>query len=343
MNKVSRDIHTIAIVGAGSWGTAIGAWLSRNGHKVRIWDIDQAVIDDVNQTHCNSRYLPGCKLPSGLQGFTTLESAMQSCTIVVIAVPSRVFDSATRQVESHLHLMDPQKPPVIIWGTKGFASASGHLLSDIADRVFGETAITATIAGPSFAYEVIQGLPTGFDLASRSEHNLEAIANLFRNQTALVYTTTDIVGVQIGGATKNVIAIAAGISDGLKFGINTRSLLICRGFAEMNRLNVALGGQTETLMGLSGMGDLLLTCTGDLSRNRRLGLGLGAGKQLDTILAEIGQEVEGLQSARETYHVGRRLDVFMPMTERVYRILYEGLPPMQAAHELLAIGPSLSE
>ncbi len=340
MKESTQENHRIAVVGAGSWGTAIGAWLARNGHTVRIWDIDQAVIGNINESRVNSRYLPDVRLPENLQGSETLESAMESCTTVIVAVPSRVFDSAIHSVSENLHLMDSGAKPVVIWGTKGFASESGDLLSDVASRTLQNRAITATIAGPSFAYEVIRNMPTGFDLASENAEDIEAIANLFRNATSLVYTTDDVIGVQVGGATKNVIAIAAGIADGLGFGINTRALLIARGFAEMNRLNVAMGGRTETLMGLSGLGDLLLTCNGDLSRNRRLGLGLGEGRPLNSILTEIGQEVEGLQSARETYHVGRKLDVFMPMTERVYKILYEQLPPIQAAKELLAIGPS---
>lgn len=343
MNSSQRELQSIAVVGAGSWGTALGSWLARNGHDVRIWDIDQTVISDIDHNHRNTRYLPDCELPDNLLGVDQLEDAMRSCSTVVVAVPSRVFEPALQSVASNLHVMDSGKSPVVIWGTKGFASESGELLSEVADQVLGQSVIAATIAGPSFAYEVMRGMPTGFHLASKSIDNLESIANLFRNQTSLVYTTTDIIGVQIGGATKNVIAIAAGISDGLGFGINTRALLISRGFAEMNRLNVAMGGKTETLMGLSGLGDLLLTCSGDLSRNRQLGLGLGSGKQLDAILEEIGQEVEGLQSARETYQLGKKLDVFMPMTERVYRILYEDLPPVEAAQELLAIGPSLPD
>ncbi len=343
MSLSSLESHCIAVIGAGSWGTALGAWLANNGHTVRIWDIDQNVIEDINHNHRNSQYFSDLELPNNLQGCNTLESAIESCSAVVVAVPSRVFNLAISSVSDHLHLMDSGTKPIVIWGTKGFDSETGGLLSEVTVRILKDRAITATVAGPSFAYEVIKGLPTGFHLASTYTEDIESIANMFRNATSLVYTTDDIVGVQVGGATKNVIAIAAGISDGLGFGINTRALLITRGFAEINRLNIALGGRTETLMGLSGIGDLLLTCSGDLSRNRRLGLGLGSGKQLDSVLEEIGQEVEGLQSARETYHIGKKLDVFMPMTERVYRILYEQLPPMQAAMELLAIGPSIPD
>lgn len=343
MASSSLQSHCIAVIGAGSWGTALGVWLANNGHTVRIWDIDQNVIEDIKHHHQNSKYFADIKLPNGLQGCNTLESAIESCSAVVVAVPSRVFNLAIKSISDHLHLMDSGSKPIVIWGTKGFDSETGDLLSEVTTRILKDRATTAMIAGPSFALEVVKGMPTGVHLASINAEDIESIANMFRNSTSLVYTTDDIVGVQVGGATKNVIAIAAGIADGLGFGINTRALLITRGFAEMNRLNIALGGRTETLMGPAGIGDLLLTCTGDLSRNRRLGLGLGSGKQLDSILEEIGQEAEGLQSARETYQVGKKLDVFMPMTERVYRILYEQLPPMQAAMELLAIGPSLPD
>ncbi len=341
MNTHERDTVAVAVIGGGSWGTAISAWLARNGHDVRLWDIDKKVIADINKTRCNSRYLPDVELPPNVRGFERIDSAMNFCTVVVVAVPSRVFEEALSGIYNNLHQMDDARNPIIVWGTKGFSAKSAELLSDVANRILGQSAVTAMISGPSFAFEVVRGLPSGFNLGSTHADHLESIADIFRNETTLVYTTDDIIGVQVGGATKNVIAIAAGISDGLGFGINARSMLITRGLAEMNRLNVALGGRTETMMGLSGLGDLVLTCSGDLSRNRRLGLGLGQGRGLKEVLDEIGQEVEGMQSTKEAFTIGQRLDVFMPTTERVYKILYEGLSPLQAARELMAIGPSL--
>ena len=338
-----RKTISAAVIGGGSWGTAIGAWLSRNGHDVRIWDIDSAVIDDINETGFNNRYLPDAKLPDGLRAFKDIEAAMEQCTMTVVAVPSRVFHTAIDNVGSNLRRMDHSQLPVVVWGTKGFAQQTGELLSAVAERALGDAAVTAVISGPSFAHGVVRGLPSGFDMASKCEERLEEIADYFRNDQTLVYTTDDIVGVQIGGATKNVVAIAAGIADGLNLGINAHCLLITRGLAEMNRLNIALGGRAETLMGLSGLGDLVLTCSGDLSRNRRFGQGLGQGKSMDQLHEEIGQEVEGIQSARETYLVGKNMDVFMPTTDRVYRILFEDLSPLQAAQELMAIGPSLQD
>ena len=341
LSTSERKTIPVGVIGGGSWGTGIGAWLARNGHDVRLWDIDESVIDDINNTRCNNRYLPDVELPQNLHAFTKIESALDHCLMAVMVVPSRVFEVALDQVRDNLHVMDSSAPPTVVWGTKGFSSKTGELLSTSAEQILGNEVVTAVISGPSFAFEVVRGLPAGFDLGSRHTDNLEEIADVFRNETTLVYTTDDIVGVQVGGATKNVIAIAAGIVDGMGLGINARCLLITRGLAEMGRLNSALGGRAETMMGLSGMGDLVLTCSGDLSRNRRLGLALGKGKKLDDIVSEIGQEVEGIQSTREAYMIGKKLDVFMPMTERVYRILYEGLSPVQAAQELMAIGPSL--
>jgi len=332
-----------AVVGGGSWGTAIGAWLARNGHDTRIWDIDTSLIRDINETGFNSRYLPDARLPDNLRGCESLEQAMEHCQMAVLAVPSRVFRNAVEGVASCLSLMDGSKPPIVVIGTKGFAQQTGELLSTVAEGFLDASSVIAAISGPSFAHSVVRGLPTGFDLATKSEDRIEEIANLFRNEVTLVYTTTDITGVQIGGATKNVVAIAAGIADGLNLGPNAQSLLITRGLAEMNRLNVALGGRPETMMGLSGLGDLVLTCSGDLSRNRRFGQGLGQGKSVEQVAEEIGQEVEGIQSARETYEIGRKMNVFMPTTERVYRIVFEGLSPIQAAQELVALGPSLQD
>ncbi len=340
-NSTGRELMTMAVAGGGSWGTAIGAWLARNGHQVRIWDIDSAVISDINDTRCNSRYLPGCELPGNLSGHLSLESAMDGCGAVVIAVPSRFFVPALEQVADRIGRMDAGSSPVIVWGTKGFIPDSGELPSDAADRILDPSAVTAAISGPSFAAEIIRGMPAGLDLASRHGDQIERIANWFRNEVVLIYTTADMTGVQVGGAVKNIIAIAAGVSDGLGFGINARSILITRGLAEMGRLNVAMGGDESTLTGLSGLGDLVLTCSGDLSRNRRLGLALGKGQPMAEAAREIGQEIEGVSATVEAWRIGRKLDVFMPITERVYGILFENLPPVQAARELIAVGPSL--
>lgn len=341
MNAPRRELQSIALIGAGSFGTAVGAWLARNGHDVRIWDIDESVVKDIQSNRRNSRYLPDCELPDNLDGHLSLGSAMQDCAAAMLIVPSRAFAAALEGAANHFGGMDPSRPPVVVWGTKGLVPETAELPSDVAHRILDKSVVTAVLSGPSFAVEMIRGLPAGLDLASERLDDAERIANWFRNDVTMIYATDDIVGVQVGGAVKNVIAIATGIADGLELGASARCALISRGFAEMNRLNLALGGRESTLLGLSGMGDLILTCCTDLSRNRRMGLALGQGKSVAGTLDEIGQEVEGLSAAKETWRLSEKLDVFMPITERVYRILFDGLAPQQAVEELIALGPSL--
>ena len=341
MSAERKDVRKIAVVGAGSWGTAIGTWLARNGHEVRIWDIDQSVLHDINNLRTNRRYLPEIELPPNLIARTELADAMDNCSMVVVAIPSLVFENVLKDITDNLSRMSSTHPPSIVWGTKGFAPETSELLSSVADRILPKSTICAVLSGPSFAIEVMRGLPTGYDLASNVQDYVETIADVFRNEFTLVYTSSDIVGVQVGGATKNIIAIASGIAAGMGFGINTRCLVITRGLAEMNRLNVALGGKEQTLMGLSGLGDLVLTCSSELSRNFKFGLALGQGRSLEDTLEEIGQEVQGIETTREVYQLGQKHDVFMPTTTHIYQILFEQLPPALAAQQMLAIGPTL--
>jgi len=228
------------------------------------------------------------------------------------------------------------EPPQICWGTKGFESGTGLLLSEVFDQVLGHTAQPAVLSGPSFATEVAQRLPTALTVAARNETVADTVASWFRDNRTRVYTSTDLSGVQLGGAIKNVMAIAAGISDGLGFGANARAALITRGLTEMSRLGIVLGGQVETFMGLTGMGDLILTCTDDQSRNRRLGLGIGKGKSKEDMLSEIGQEAEGINTTRELYRKSAVTAVEMPITEQVYKVLFEDLDPTLAVTALLS-------
>ena len=266
---------------------------------------------------------------------------MDGCNAVVIVVPSRFFCASLEQVAAHIAAMDVLHAPFIIWATKGFIPETDELPSEVASRILDPSVVTAAVSGPSFAVELVRGLPAGLDLGTAHSEHAERIADWFRSEVVLIYTTDDIVGVQVGGAVKNIIAIAAGIADGLGLGVNAQTMLITRGLAEIGRLSVAMGGAESTLMGLSGVGDLMLTCSYDLSRNRRLGYALGQGRPMADAIKDIGQEVEGLSAAEEAYRIGRKLDVFMPITERVYRILFERMPPIQAARELMAVGPSL--
>jgi len=228
---------------------------------------------------------------------------------------------------------------VIAWATKGLEPDKGRPLSDAAREILGADAALAVISGPTFAKEVAQGLPTAFTVASENAATAETVATWLRGERTRVYINSDVAGVQLGGAIKNVIAIAAGISDGLGFGANARAALITRGLAELTRLGIAMGGKKETFTGLTGAGDLILTCTDNLSRNRRLGLGLGQGRKLGEVMSEIGQEVEGVATARELHQLASRMNVEMPITEQVYRVLFDNLPPQAAVEALLKREP----
>ena len=228
---------------------------------------------------------------------------------------------------------------ILAWATKGLEPGSGKLLSQVAIEVLGGQHALAVISGPTFAREVALNMPTALTVASENEKAAEEVASWLRNERVRVYTSRDVAGVQLGGAIKNVMAIAAGISDGLGFGANARAALITRGLAELTRLGIAMGGQKETFMGLAGAGDLILTCTDDSSRNRRVGLALGQGRKLPEILADLGQEAEGVATSRELYQLAKKLKVEMPIIEQIYRVLYENLAPQSAVEALLKREP----
>ncbi len=329
----------LTVLGGGAWGTAIAAWLSQSHHEVRQWCRCAQTVDEINRSHTNSRYLPGVALPRNLTACTSLAESMANSSGIVLVVPSHAFEAVLIETSKNLPLMNTARKPVIVWGTKGLAPDSGQLLDSVVEHHLGTRVYSAVLSGPSFAKEIAAGLPAALVIGSKAESELENIANWFRNDVIRIYTSTDIVGVQLGGAVKNVIAIAAGVSDGLGLGANARSALITRGLAEMRRLNKAMGGSDETLMGLAGVGDLILTCSDNQSRNRRTGIGLGQGKKLEFILNEIGQEAEGVRAAKELHELGSKLNVEMPITARVYRILFEELSAMEAVKELLARDP----
>jgi len=323
----------IAVLGAGSWGTALGVLIARNGFSACLWGPDRARLAQLARSHENAAYLPGVKFPPNLSIADDLETLLRATSQVLIAVPSHAFRAT-------LTAIAPQatRESVIAWATKGLEPGSGRLLSEVAREIVRDSAL-AVISGPTFAKEVAAGLPTAFTVASDSLAAAETVAAWLRGNHTRVYLNDDVAGVQLGGAIKNVIAIAAGISDGLGFGANARAALITRGLAELTRLGVAMGGKKETFMGLTGAGDLVLTCTDNLSRNRRLGLGLGQRRKLADVLAEIGQEVEGVATARELHQLAARLNVEMPITEQVYRVLFEQRPPSAAVEALLTREP----
>lgn len=324
----------IAVLGAGSWGTALGILLARNGHPVQLWGHDAAHCERLARARANAAFLPGIRFPENLTVTADLRQLAASQRQFLVAVPSHAFRATLRALKPHV-----TADTVLAWATKGLEPGSGKLLSDaVAEELPGLRA-AGVVSGPTFAREVALHLPTALTVAAATPAVAERIAGWLRNQRIRVYTSTDVAGVQLGGAIKNVMAIAAGISDGLGFGANARAALITRGLAELTRLGTALGGRAETFMGLTGAGDLILTCTDNASRNRRLGIGLGQGRKLSDVLAGLGQEVEGVATAREVYQRARARGIDMPITEQVYRVLYEGLAPQAAVEALLKREP----
>ncbi|MGF1642873.1 MAG: NAD(P)H-dependent glycerol-3-phosphate dehydrogenase [Thiotrichales bacterium] len=324
------DVKPVAVFGAGAWGTALALQIQRNGFEVMLWGRDRAQIDAMRATRANPHYLPGVVLPPELQFTSDLEAAARFAAFWVIVVPSEGF----RDV---LNALRPFLAPTtqVVSATKGFDKDSGQFLHQVAETALGESVTFGIVSGPTFAVEVARNLPTAMTLAVRDEHLAADLVRVFHGEHLRVYSSTDVIGVQLGGAVKNVLAIAAGISDGLGFGANARAALITRGLAEMMRLGVCLGARTETMMGLAGLGDLVLTCTDDKSRNRRFGLALGQGKTAEQARIEIGQVVEGAVTARMLNQIAQRVTVEMPIAKEVFRILYEGLSPATAVNDLL--------
>lgn len=313
------ESRQIGILGAGSWGTALGMHLARRGHRVRLWDIDEAHVATVQANRSNERFLPGIEFPERLDISADLEQVCAASQHLLIVTPSHAFAETLERIQSWL-----TADSGLAWATKGFEPGSARLLHEVARDVLGTDMPLALITGPSFAREVAQGLPTAVTVAASTPAFGAAWAAWLHGDNFRAYYTADLPGAELGGALKNVLAVACGIADGLGLGGNTRAALITRGLAEMMRLGRALGASPLTLTGLAGVGDLVLTCTGDLSRNRRLGLALAEGKSLETALAEIGQVVEAVRTAEEAMRLARRHKVEMPITEQVYGILFEG-------------------
>jgi glycerol-3-phosphate dehydrogenase (NAD(P)+) len=310
-----------AVIGAGSWGTALAMQLSRNGHRVRMLDRDTGRADRMQAERQNARYLPGLTFEANLEVTWHPHHALEGAELVVCAVPS----SAVREVFTGLRNELPHGAPIVC-ASKGIETSSLQTMDDVLRAVMPEGQPFVALGGPSFAKEVALGLPTAVVVASEDNHVSQFVADAFHGGFFRVYTTHDVVGVEIGAAVKNVMAIACGVSDGAGLGTNARAALITRGLAEITRLAQARGADPLTMMGLAGMGDLVLTCTGDLSRNRRVGLGLGQGKKLVEVLEELGQVAEGVITARSAHDLARRIGVDMPITEQVYLMLYEDKP-----------------
>lgn len=320
---------SVAVIGAGSWGTALAVLLAGNGHQVRLWSHEAGQVEALSADQENRTFLPGVPLAPSIQPTASLEAAIASADAILVVVPSQFF-AAT--VDALAPFLPPDQG--LIWATKGFDPETGQLLHEVVQQHAGPREL-AVLSGPSFAAEVARGLPTAVTLAASSMPFAERCAALVRSERFRAYTHDDLAGVQVGGAAKNVLAIATGIADGLGFGANTRAALITRGLAELIRLGQALGARQETFNGLAGLGDLVLTCTDNQSRNRRLGMALARGEPVERALAEIGQEVEGVVTARAVHRMARDHGIEMPISEQVYAVLHEGRTPEAATRQLL--------
>ena len=325
------------MLGAGSWGTALAIQLARAGRATVLWGRNRAQVEALARERRNSRYLPNAGFPDGLTVTAALTDALAGVEDVLIVVPSHAFRQTLAAVAATGVALKG-----FAWATKGFELETGLLPHQVVEDVLSGDLPTGVLAGPTFAAEVGAGLPSAMTIASARADYARRLAESITTDTFRAYTSSDIIGVEVGAATKNVFAIGAGISDGLGFGANTRIALLTRGLAEMTRLGLALGARRDTFMGLAGMGDLVLTCTDDQSRNRRFGLALARGQSVEHALRDIGQVVEGYYGARSVHQVASRLNVGMPIVEQIYRVLYEHVSPHDAVAALMR-RPVMSE
>lgn len=321
----------IAVLGAGSYGTALAICLARNGNTISLWGRNAEDMAQMAQQRLNQKYLPDIRLPDTLQVTADLAEAVASSRDILLVVPSHAFADTLRQIKPLL-----QPDARLAWATKGLEPETGRLLQDVARDILGDDVSLAVFSGPTFAKEMAVGMPTAISLSSSDAEFINRLSDLLHCAKSFrVYTNPDFIGVQLGGAVKNVIAIGAGMADGIGFGANARTALITRGLTEMCRLGCAMGAKKDTFMGMAGLGDLVLTCTDNQSRNRRFGLLLGQGKAVDAAMESIGQVVEGYRNAKEVYNLAQRVGVEMPITEQIYQVLYQGKDVKLAALDLL--------
>ncbi len=323
----------VAILGAGAWGTALAISLSAR-HRVTLWARDAAQAAAMSASRRNQRYLPEAALPQELQLTADLNAALAAAELALVVVPTSALRATLRQIAQR------PAPIQVIWACKGFEADTAQLPHQVAEETLPHVFPRGVLSGPSFALEVAHGLPTALTLASGDGEFARQAAQSLHHARLRIYSSTDVAGVEVGGAVKNVLAIAAGISDGLGFGHNARAALITRGLAEMTRLGLKLGGRAETLGGLSGAGDLILTCTGDLSRNRQVGMLLAQRQTLPDILRQLGHVAEGVYTVREVHRLAQRLGVDMPICAAVYRVLHENVPAASAVEALLNRAPN---
>jgi glycerol-3-phosphate dehydrogenase (NAD(P)+) len=324
------DHTTVAVLGAGSWGTALAAVLARNGAATTLWGRDAEELEAMRATRRNARYLPEMDLPAQLNYEADLATAVRGAKVLLIVTPSHAFAELVARIAG-----DVAPDAGIAWATKGFDPASGRFLHEIVAEHLPNLP-AAIVTGPSFAREVAQGLPTAVTVHSKNEAFAHKVAQLLHSSHFRAYTGNDVIGAELGGAMKNVLAVATGVADGMQLGLNARAGMITRGLNEMLRLGAAIGARAETLMGLAGLGDLVLTCTGDLSRNRRLGLALGRGTSLKDAVAQIGQVVESIETVDTVMRLADAHGIELPISRGVQRVLHEEITPAEGLRELLA-------
>lgn len=330
-NSYGKPVE-MTVIGAGSYGTSLAISLARNGANIVLWGHDAEHMARLDADRANHGFLPGIAFPDTLIVETDLQKAVQASRDLLVVVPSHVFGIVLKSLQPHL-----RADSRICWATKGLEPETGRLLQDVAHDVLGDSYPLAVLSGPTFAKELAMGMPTAISVASPDAQFVGDLQEKIHcSKTFRVYANSDFIGMQLGGAVKNVIAIGAGMSDGIGFGANARTALITRGLAEMSRLGAALGAQPETFMGMAGLGDLVLTCTDNQSRNRRFGLALGQGKDVDTAQTDIGQVVEGYRNTKEVWMLAKRMGVEMPIVEQIYQVLYQGKDARLAAQDLLA-------
>ncbi len=322
----------ISVLGAGSWGTALAGLLASKGYDVTIWAYEDEVCRQINEERENSTYLPGFKLSENLKSTNSIEEAIVSSQLILSVMPSHVARGVLSKAAS---LITPEH--IFVSATKGIEIDTLMTNSQIVEEVLPVRIAdsAAYLSGPSFAREVAGRLPTAVTVASKYKNIALKVQEIFSTPYFRVYSSSDIIGLEVGGSIKNVIALGAGISDGLGFGYNARAALITRGLAEMTRLGLALGANASTFSGLSGMGDLVLTCTGDLSRNRSVGIKIGEGKKIDQILSDMNMVAEGVKTAKAAYLLAGKLGIDMPICESIYKILYEDMEPKEAVSSLM--------
>ena len=321
------------VLGAGAWGSALALKLAQTGVSVRLWARDAAALSALHATRENARYLPGIRFPTSISTFSELGAAAQGVRNVLIATPTGAFEGMLSALAEHI------EEPRIAWACKGFERGRGRLLHAVVAERLGRNVPCAVVSGPTFAAEVAAGLPSAVVVAGDDDQFVAALSAALHSPTFRVYASDDLIGVQIGGAMKNVFAIAAGISDGLKLGANARAALISRGLAEMVRLVTASGGRPETAMGLAGLGDLVLTCTDDQSRNRRFGLALGEGRSVCEAQQIAGTGGEGAHACKDVMALAKTMQVELPIAEQVNVVVWAGATPDKAVKQLLARSP----